>query len=214
MLSIEEYAKQVGISPRAARLRVSTGKVEGRKVGGRWVIESQDTRGAPRPGRRLSSHSFDLLAAYLDGAGEELTGDERRRARERVARIRSGGIPQVRRYAERPDVPVSRFRASDADLAELRSDSRLLFTGVSHRDAEVYGPVIDAYVSPRDREDIELFHMLEPSPRESCNVTLREQDPPPSLHRLHVIADLLDDDQPRSRAEASRLLALVLRGQA
>lgn len=214
MLSIEEYAQRTGISPRAARLRVSTGKVSARKIGGRWVVEHPGKKVARQPGRRLSANSFDLLAAHLDGADEELTVDERRRARERAARIRSRGIVQVRLYAERPDIAVSRYRASDADLAELRSDPRLSLTGISHPVAEVYGPVLDAYVSPRDRDDIALLHMLEPASQESCNVTLREKDPPSPVRRLHVIADLLDDDDPRSRAEASRLLGLVIGGEA
>ena len=70
--------------------------------------------------------------------------------------------------------------------------------------------MLDAYVLSDVRDEIVLFHMLGPAESRSANVVLRVQDPPPEVRRLHVIADLLDDPNPRSRAEASRLLELAL----
>lgn len=127
--------------------------------------------------------------------------------------MRRLGVEQVREFAIRPDLTVEQYRASADDLAELRSDRRLTYTGVSHEDAEVYGPVIDAYVSRSDCDDIALFHMLEPVRRAEANVALRVQDPPPQIHRLHVIADLLDDGAPRSTIEAERLMSGLLQAQ-
>lgn len=214
MLSVEEFAKRAGISPRAVRFRIAEGTLRAEKVGGYWVVDYPDASTRRRPGRRLGVRSFDLLADYLDGDREELTSDQRRRAKERAQQIHKHGIPQVRLYAERPEIVVARFHAADDDLAELRNDPRLVPTGVSHPDAEVYGPVVDAYVSSGDRGEIELFHLLESEVPSVCNVTLRMQDPPPTVRRLHVVADLLDDHNPRSRAEASRLLGVVLKDAA
>lgn len=210
MLSVEEFARLSGISPRAVRHRAASGALRARKVGGRWVIEAEPGRARRSAGRRLSATSFDLLARYVDGERQDLDPDQRRRAKERLRTIREHGIAQVGHYAERPDLRIERFRASPEDVAELRSRSDLALTGISHPSAEVYGDVVDAYVSPAVRDELELFHLLIPADEGEADVVLRVQDPPPVVRTLHVIADLHDDPSSRSRAEAQRLLARVL----
>ncbi|MDO5618219.1 hypothetical protein [Kocuria sp.] len=160
----------------------------------------------------MSIQSFDHLAAYLDRDDAGLTPDQRRRAAERVRRIKKFGLPQVAKFAARPDLPVRAYLAHAADLAELQQDRRLALTGVSHPMAEVYGPVVDAYLTQRDGHDLALFHLLEPSNRAEANVRFRIQDPVPRVRPLHVIADLLDDPNPRSYREAERLLGNLLGG--
>lgn len=116
----------------------------------------------------------------------------------------------MKEFGRRPDLTVRTFRASQDDLGEMLADRRLVGTGVMHPDAEVYGPVVDAYVTPADAEEIELFHLLAPSVGSEANIRLRIQDPPPQVRRLHVIADLLDDHSVRSWREARRLLSQVI----
>ena len=211
MFSIQEYAERAGISPQAVRKRILTGRLPARKVGREWVIaDDVDISRPQRPGRKLSSATFDELAAYLDGEKTGIHPDKLRRARERLSMISLHGLSQVQEYARRPDLHVHRFRADKADVAELRSDPRLELTGISHPDAEVYGASVDAYVSPEALGDIELFHMLDPASRRGANVVLRVQDPPPRVRRLHVIGDLLDDHPARSTAEAERLLGQLI----
>lgn len=210
MQSIQEYAKRAGVSPRAVRFQVAEGRIAARKVGRQWMIEENGRPPNRGAGRRLSSKSFDHLAAFLDNEGAGLSTDQRRRAKERARKILTQGISQVRRDAERPDLRVEQYRASAEDFEELHSRTDLALTGISHPDAEVYGRKLDAYVSSEAHEEIVLFHMLEQAGPGSANVVLRVQDPPPDVRRLHVIADLLDDPNPRSRAEASRLLGLIV----
>ena len=211
MLSIQEYAERAGISPQAVRKRIRTGRLPARKVGRAWVIaDDVDAPRPQRPGRKLSAATFDELAAYLDSAEVGLHPDKLRRARERASLIARHGLPQITEYARRPDLHVHRFRADDADVAELRVDPRLELTGISHPDAEVYGASVDAYVSSETLDDIELFHMLDPAKRREANIVLRVQDPPPRARRLHVIADLLDDHHARSITEAERLLSQLV----
>lgn len=210
MYSIQEYAQDAGISARAVRLRIARGAVPAEKVGGTWVIADVG-RARPRQkqGRRLSSRSFDLLADLLDGEGARLSPDERRRAQHRARRIADGGLRQVREFGRRPGLEIRTFRAGPEDLRELAADARLSATGLMHPQAEVYGSMVDAYVSSEDADEIELFHLLEPAANPDSNVRLRIQSPRPQVRRLHVIADLLDDHSPRSRAEAERLLQLL-----
>src|SRR5690606_31186940 len=120
------------------------------------------------------------------------------------------GIAQVGRYAERPDLRIERFRASPEDVSEIRARSDLALTGISHPSAEVYGDVVDAYVSSAVRDELELFHLLVHADEGDVNVVLRGQGPPLTVHSLQVSADLLDGPSSRSRAEAQRLLAGAL----
>ncbi|UEJ81511.1 helix-turn-helix domain-containing protein [Brachybacterium halotolerans subsp. kimchii] len=214
MLTVSDFARRAGISSRAVRQRIQAGTLEAQRAGRAWLLpESALPAAARRPGRRLSVQSFDQLAAYMDLDDGALAADERRRARERATMLRERGLDRVVEFARRSGLVVRHLFASDDDLAELRAEGRLVPTGVSHPDAEVYGPVIDAYVSSVDCRDIELFHLLEPVDRSRSNVILRVQDPPPVVRRLHVIADLLDDRTERSRLEAERLFAELMRGR-
>lgn len=210
MRSIAEYASQAGVSPRAVRLRAASGHLAAHKVGGRWVIEAKPEKSPRGGGRRLSAHSFDVLADFLDGEEQRLSADQRRRAKERALKIRALGIDQVKRYAERPDLHVERFKASGEDFDEISSRGDIAPTGISHPLAEVYGSIVDAYVSRAVRDEIELFHLLEPAEGVEANVVLRVQDPPPKVRSLHVIADLLGDPNARSRSEAERLFRRMM----
>lgn len=211
MYGIQDYARRAAISPRAVRLRIERGVLPAEKVGGIWVI-SEDDGWEPRQrsGRRLSSGSFDLLADLLDGDTLRMSPDEKRRAAQRARRIAEHGLSQVREFGRRPDLDVKHLHASPEDLQELHDDDRLARTGPMHPLAEVYGHMVDAYVRPRDLEQLVLFHLLEPARHRAANVRLRVQDPLPRVRRLHVIADLLDDRSPCSRAEAGRLLDRLL----
>lgn len=211
MLSVTEYARRAQITPRAVRARIERGTLAAEKAGGLWWVREDAVRSLRRPGRRLSAASFDQLAACFDEDDRVLTPDERRRARERVHRIHAGGLRQVQTYARRSDMEVRAFVASMADLDELQTDERIVRTGVSHPSAEVYGPVLDGYVTREDAEDIELVHLLAPAVDGKQNVRLRIVPEVPDVRLLHVIADLLDDRHARSRSEAERLLGEVVR---
>lgn len=206
MWSVEAYAQQSGISARAVRFRIHAGSLSARKVAGTWVVEEEPKFAVRRPaGRKMSEKSFGNLAAYLEHDDAVLSADERRRASQRARRLRVEGLPLLRHFADRSDLVLERYRGSAEDIEELRGASHLAFTGVSHPDAEVYGPVVDAYVDHDLRDQVTLFHMLEPVVPGEETIRLRVQESVPRVRRLHVIADLLDDCHPRSQAEAQRL---------
>lgn len=210
MESVSQFARRAGVTPRAVRARIARGSLDARLEGGRWFV-TEHADAAPRHrGRRLTSASFDRLAAYADGDTGLLTPDEKRRARERMERMRTGGVDAVQTYARRSDMVTEHFHATAADLEELRHEPSLALTGVSSQLSEVYGPVIDAYVGPADASRLALFHVLEPVSPGEQNVQFRVVPRPPKVRRLHVLADLLDDRHARSRAEAARLLSEIL----
>lgn len=210
METVSHYARRAGLTPRAVRARIERGSLDAVMEGGRWFVLDHSDAAPRRRGRLLSSASFDLLAAYADDDLTGLTQDERRRAKERMARLRSGGLAEVRALSRRPDMRVKRFRAGDADLQELREEPRLSLTGVSSPLSRVYGPIVDGYVDHGDSARLELFHMLEPVQPGEQNVVLRLVPRRPTVRALHVVADLLDDGHARSRVDAGRLLAEVL----
>ena len=79
-------------------------------------------------------------------------------------------------------------------------------TGISSDISQVYSSMVDAYVSNQDLENIIFLYNLLPASVDSANIILRECDEPPHILPLHVAVDLLDLGDPRSSAEAERIL--------
>jgi excisionase family DNA binding protein len=69
LMTIPEVAQRIGVAESRARFLVSSGRIRGRQVGGRWVIDEADAaeyRGTG-PGRPLSERSaWQFIEALQD----------------------------------------------------------------------------------------------------------------------------------------------------
>jgi len=101
---------------------------------------------------------------------------------------------------------VHHLQAPPAEIPAILEDSALSLTGISSDISQVYGSMVDAYVSSQDLENIIFLYNLLPASVDSANIILRECDEPPHILPLHVAVDLLDLGDPRSSAEAERIL--------
>lgn len=99
-----------------------------------------------------------------------------------------------------------RRRAKERASAIQVQGPALSLTGISSDISQVYGSMVDAYVSSQDLENIIFLYNLLPASVDSANIILRECDEPPHILPLHVAVDLLDLGDPRSSAEAERIL--------
>lgn len=210
--SVREYADLLGVTPRRVRALIEAGSIRAEKVSGVWRI----TDGPPSvpksslSGPRLSSESFDRLADLLDLRGKALTPAERYACTKRAKRILEGGLPTAVAYAQRKGMSVHHFEAAVQDVAELRTDSRVMPTGISHPLAAIASNAVDVYVLTADYEAVIAEYFLEEAPLRRRNVTLRKVEVmPPRLGRLHVLTDLAGDGASRSIDAANRILAEV-----
>ena len=129
-----------------------------------------------------------------------------RSAKERASAIQVQGPASVERYRARRGLKVHHLQAPPAEIPAILEDSALSLTGISSDISQVYGSMVDAYVSSQDLENIIFLYNLLPASVDSANIILRECDEPPHILPLHVAVDLLDLGDPRSSAEAERIL--------
>ena len=206
MMSVQEYAQEAKVSERSVRARLERGMLQGRKLGSRWVVEAIPAAHRSNAGRPISFEAFNALARYCDGQLSVLSAEERRRAKERASAIQEQGPASVERYRARRGLKVHHLQAPPAEIPAILEDPALSLTGISSDISQVYGSMVDAYISHQDLENIIFLYNLVPASADSANVILRECDDPPHILPLHVAVDLLDLGDPRSSAEAERIL--------
>lgn len=206
MMSVQEYAQEAKVSERSVRARLERGMLQGRKLGSRWVVEATPATHRSSAGRPISFDAFNALARYCDGQLSVLSAEERRRAKERASAIQVQGAASVERYRARRGLKVHHLQAPPSEIPAILEDPALSLTGISSDISQVYSSMVDAYVSNQDLENIIFLYNLVPASADSANVILRECDEPPHILPLHVAVDLLDLGDPRSSAEAERIL--------
>ena len=206
MMSVQEYAQEAKVSERSVRARLERGMLQGRKLGSRWIVDAIPTAHRSNAGRPISFDAFNALARYFDGQSSVLSAEERRRAKERAAVIQEQGPASVERYRARRGLKVHHLQAPPSEIPAILEDPALSLTGISSDISQVYGSMVDAYISHQDLENIIFLYNLVPVSADSANVILRECDEPPHILPLHVAVDLLDLGDPRSSAEAERIL--------
>lgn len=206
MMSVQEYAQEAKVSERSVRARLERGMLQGRKLGSRWVVDAIPATHRSSAGRPISFEAFNALARYCDGQLSVLSAEERRRAKERASAIQEQGPASVERYRARRGLKVHHLLAPPAEIPAILEDPALSLTGISSDISQVYGSMVDAYVSSQDLESIIFLYNLLPASADLANVILRECNEPPHILPLHVAVDLLDLGDPRSSAEAERIL--------
>ena len=206
MMSVQEYAQEAKVSERSVRARLERGMLQGRKLGSRWIVDAIPAAHHSNAGRPISFDAFNALARYCDGQLSVLSAEERRRAKERASAIQIQGPASVERYRARRGLKVHHLQAPPAEIPAILEDPALSLTGISSDISQVYGSMVDVYISHQDLENIIFLYNLVPASAGSANVILRECDEPSHILPLHVAVDLLDLGDPRSSAEAERIL--------
>lgn len=209
LLSVPELAKRLGVAESRARVLVSSGRIPGQRVGGRWVIDELDAANF-RPlaaGRPLTEQGAWQFIHASQCPPEAFRGDLDAVMRHRLDR-------RIRRFHEVAD-PVAfvasllarradkfSMSANSDDLAELREDPRLHLSGVSHAISGLLSaPEVEAYVTRRDLPGvISSWFLLPTGPGARPNVTIRAADVvPDDIPPLVVAADL--SERPGSREQ-------------
>lgn len=219
-ISVQEAAERLELNPGRVRRLVSQGLLEGRKVGGRWLVAesaiSERRDAHVRAGRPLSPRSaWGLLWAADRRAMPWLAPRERSRARQRA---RLWPLDEWS-WACRHRAAVYKLRAHPSMLQLLLDDPRAVRGGASVRQLSVdlvsMGNA-ELYVREADAPNIINKYSLIPS--QQPNVVLRI--PPGDLWLFDsgeapwpvVVADLLDARDDRS-VRAAKDLARRMRSK-
>jgi excisionase family DNA binding protein len=210
---VQEAAERLELNPGRVRRLVSQGLLEGRKVGGRWLVDeaaiSERLDANARAGRPLSPRSAWGLLWAADGRPVPwLAPRERSRARQRA---RSWPLDEWS-WACRHRAVAYKLRAHPSMLQPLLDDPRVVRGGASVRQLSVdLIAVGDAELYVRQADAASVIDEYSLIPSQQPNVVLRV--PPGDLWLFDnaeapwpvVVVDLLDARDDRSVRAANDL---------
>lgn len=199
----------MGVSAVRARQLVRAGRLRGRQVGGRWVVDVSSIPSAPRRARPMSPRmAWALVEVSERGSADGIGPRELHRLRRALERLAADAEPELllRSWlAARGD----RRLLSAVEISALRDDPRLVMSGLSDaRSGLLAAKSVEAYVHAGDMPSVLRDHLLiDAWPR--ANVVLHSAPLLPEwpVPALLVAADLADHDGPRELARARELIA-------
>jgi excisionase family DNA binding protein len=213
MFSVSAAADRSGLSVQRLRALIASGQLPAERVGHQWAIDEADlARHEPRLGRPLSPRSCWALLDLADGDERHLEApstSERARARRRLELLQgSGDAPRVLRSWLSARARRHVYRASPHDIGDLRSDSRLLISGVSHPESGISGAALaEGYLVEADVGDLVRDYLLVEASNQQGNVVLHVPSRPVSqVSQLLLAADLAEHRRPREDARAAELV--------
>jgi len=209
-LSVPEIAERLRISPQRVHVMLQSGQLEGRKVGGRWVLDEAQLL---KPRRLSRPFSARVAWAAILGPGnvDWLSQPDRSKLRARLGQLRKQPDAAQRLAswlaARAPVVDVAAPRP-----AALWDDPDLVPSGISDpRSGMSGGDALEFYAQPGTLEHVMNRHLLVDDP--SGLIRLREApvhlESPVSL--LLLAADLVDRGGPRELRRADELIAEALK---
>lgn len=212
MLSVKEYAARQEISAARVYRLIREGKVEAQKIGSSWVIDaSQLSRQAPRS-RPMSGPNAWSFISLLSGIEPENMEAKARWLLDRKceALIEAPEPAQFLAGWLRQRAPVLALRANASDLADLRSDERVVLSGISDDRAGLSSEhEVEAYVDPDLAKQLINEYLLVES--KNANVWLHlarvRADADGRVPLGLVIADLADHAGPRENQRVKELLS-------
>jgi hypothetical protein len=211
------------------RTLLEAGNIPAQRVGRQWVIDAADVaRYQPvSAGRPLSERSAWLLMMHAPNmiihepvdfgvlpVRLEPSPIERHRLNQRLNRLKESSDPIVlirsllARRAENVELSCS-----PADLAELRKDARIRFSGVSHPESGLLpDSEVEAYVSRKDYNSLlRDWLLVETAHGQRPNVVFHVADEiPDELPLLTVAADLAERPGYREQQAARELIKGIL----
>ena len=216
MLSVFDASLQLQVTTGRVRQLIENGALRAQKVGSQWIIQDIDLAafGKRSNGRPWSSAAaWGVIARALDRPTPWLSGRERSRADERLAKGVGAIVDKLSFRAQR-----SEFRAHPSALARMQNDPRWVAGGVSAAvfvgaDLVVGDDVIEGYMRTDDLNEARIeFGLIEPG-RSSANVILHSYSgvepfalAERSVPLLVVALDLLEHSDERSKRAGRGLL--------
>jgi hypothetical protein len=224
LISIPEVAERIGVAESRARFLVSSGRIRGQQVGGRWVIDDSDATNYRKAsaGRPLTERgAWQFIDAAQDSSlisAMNLSAVERHRLRGRIARFQESADPVTFLFSLLPNrADKILLSANPSDLAGLRNDRRLRLSGVSHPASGLLPSAeLEAYTTRHDLPGLINDWFLVPAmPGMRANVVIRAAAaiPDAEMPSIVVTADLAERPGPREQQAALETIRRVLDDQ-
>jgi excisionase family DNA binding protein len=220
LLSVNEAARRLGVSPAAVRQRIVAGRLPATKRGRSWWLDERvverHVRQPASSGRPLSpamAWAIVLLASDDEEGAKRLARNERYPSRMRAwleGHPLGEHASQLRSRAE-----VEDFAGHPSELERLLARPDFLATGVSAIDVVgLVGGVsgVEGYAPAGRRAQMLSEHALTPAGDGPIRIRWVSdelwprvrRDDVPRAPRAAVLLDLLENDDPRARRESAR----------
>lgn len=212
MLSVKEYAARQDISVGRVHQLIHKGKVQAEKIGSSWVIDELALRRRPARSRPLSPANSWAFIYLLSGIAPERM---EAKARWRLGRMCDALIESAEPALFlaswlRERAPVLALHANDSDLADLRSDKRVVLSGISDDRAGLSSEhEVEAYVDPELADQLTREYLLVEAKMPNVWLHLARvlADADGRAPLGLVLADLADHAGPRESLRVKELLS-------
>ncbi|MCL2423929.1 MAG: helix-turn-helix domain-containing protein [Micrococcales bacterium] len=208
-VSVADAAQVLGVSARRVRALIAAGRVQARRVGGRWLVDAASLPSSPYRSRPMAP---DVAWAFLaDAVPEHYAPHQAYRWRKRRDRLAHDLEPE-RLLASWVASRAERRWFRTRDDHQLVTDHRLVPSGWSDPRAGISsGVVVEAYVARDDLDAVRHAYLLVPGGRDA-NVVLHIANTLPvrPVPLLLLAADLADHDADRELSRARDLIAEAL----
>ena len=211
MLSVKEYAARQDISVGRVHQLIHKGKVQAEKIGSSWVIDELALRRRPARSRPLSTANSWSFISLISGIEPE---NMDAKARWRLGRMCDALIESAEPALFlaswlRERAPVLALHANDSDLADLRSDKRVVLSGISDDRAGLSSEhEVEAYVDPELADQLTREYLLVEAkmPNVWLHLARVQVDAEGQAPLGLVLADLADHAGPRESLRVKELL--------
>lgn len=219
LMSVDQAARVLGVSPRRVRALIGSKRVTAVKLGRSWAVDRSVLRsqGRRRSGRPISTENAWALLAILSGSGAPWV-DVFSRSRLKRRLLNRGWLEKALESSD-PRAAVYSWRILPSDLPKLK-DYGLVRSGLASQvpglDIVSMDNALDGYVSSKALAQIEKKLHPAKSP-DNPNVVLRVPSRPWVLSQgavappAVVAADLLAHPDSRVARAGRKLLQAVAR---
>lgn len=211
MLSVREYAARQDISVGRVHQLIHKGAIQAEKIGSSWVIDESALSRQPPLSRPLSSANSWSFITLLSGIEPEHMGVKARWLLDRkcISLLESSAPASLLAGWLRNRAPVVTLHANARDLADLRSDERLVLSGISDDRAGLSSKhEVEAYVAPELAQQLISEYLLveAKTPNVWLHLARVDADADGRAPLGLVLADLADHAGPRESQRVKELL--------
>ncbi|CAB5107799.1 MAG: hypothetical protein F2954_01800 [Actinobacteria bacterium] len=209
-IGVAEFAEKSSLSPRRVLQLIQVGKISARRSGGRWLIAQEELNYRSAISRPLSPKMGRALLSSLSGSEWEISLDAKSRSRIREylselaksqdpARLLSSWFSgRSKKYL---------FKARSNDLRKLRSDKRIVLSGISdHRSGISDSAFLQGYVSQKDFKQVVREYLLVPAQGSNVQLGIASHFSDSLIPLGLMLVDLAEHIGPRESAQVKKLI--------
>lgn len=166
LIGVSEYAISIGVSNARVIQLINEGRLEARRSGGIWLIDSDNANPVTYSGRPLSQRMTAGMLLLLSGQPlpSQLTATDATRLRSYAQRLRDCDAPSelLNSWLRTRATHVS-FRVAQARMRSLADDPRIAKSGLSDSRTKLVVPALEGYITGKSLRSLVRDYSLQPS---------------------------------------------------